>query len=68
LHIPSNQLGEPSLDVVGVNERVGVGFKVFAAIKSTLAGAAVAAPAADPGVLGAFEPNVGSSGGSAFSS
>ena len=33
LHIASKQLGHPSLDVVGVDERVGVGFKPLAPVQ-----------------------------------
>ena len=58
LHIASKQLGKPSLDVVGVNERIGVGFEVFATIERLLAGAAISAVFTFPGVLGAFEPDV----------
>jgi hypothetical protein len=58
LHIASKQLGHPSLDVVGVDERIGVGFKPFAAVKGALAGAAVLALAINPRVLHALEPDV----------
>jgi hypothetical protein len=34
LHVSSEQLGDPSLDVVGVDERVGVGFKPFATVEA----------------------------------
>ena len=33
LHIFSKYLGEPSLDIIAVNQRVGVGFKAFSTIK-----------------------------------
>ena len=58
LHIASKQLGNPSLDVVGVNERISMGFKPFAAIESLLARAAVLAPAIHPRVLHPLEPDV----------
>ena len=41
LHVASEQLGDPSLDVVGVDERVGVGFESFASVEGLLARAAV---------------------------
>ena len=40
LHVASKYLGQPSFDVVGVNERVGVGFKVFATVENGSCGAA----------------------------
>src|ERR1043165_684220 len=57
LHIASKQLGQASLDVVGVDERVGVGFEAFAAVEDALTGPAVFAAGANPRVLGAFEPD-----------
>lgn len=56
LHIVSKQPGYPSLDVVGVNERIGVGFQPFAPVQCALAGAAISAFAMGPRVLGALEP------------
>ena len=35
LHIASKQLGDPSLDVVGVDERIGVGFEAFATVEES---------------------------------
>ena len=58
LHIVSKQLGYPSLDVVGVNERIGMGFKSFAAIQRLLACPAKLALAIHPCVLHALEPDV----------
>ena len=52
LHVVSKQLGDPSLDVVGVDERVGVGFKTFAAVEGLLAGSAVLALAIGDFVIG----------------
>ena len=43
LHVVSEQLGDPSLDVVGVDEGVGVGFEALATVEGLLAGAAVLA-------------------------
>src|SRR5207249_2033045 len=44
-------------------ERISVGFEPFATVQCTLAGAAVTARIAHPGVLGAFEPDVPIIGG-----
>ena len=43
LHVVSEQLGDASLDVVGVDEGVGVGLEALAAVEGLLAGAAVLA-------------------------
>src|SRR5882757_6178385 len=37
LHSASKELGHPSLDVISVEKRIGVGFQTFAAIKRFLA-------------------------------
>ena len=51
LHVVSKQLGDPSLDVVGVDERIGVGFEAFATvIELPLAGAAVTCTCRPPQV------------------
>ena len=52
------ELGQPSLDVVGVYEGVGVSFQTLAPVQRGLAGAAEGALALGPGVLGALEPDV----------
>ena len=58
LHFASKQLGHPSRDVIGVNERIGVGLKPLATVKGLLAGAAILALAINPRVLDALEPDV----------
>ena len=45
LHVASEQLGDPSLDVVGVDERVGVRLEARATVEGLLARSAVLAPA-----------------------
>jgi len=40
LHIASKRLGHSSLDVVGVDERISVGFEPFATVQALLARAA----------------------------
>src|SRR5258705_7277116 len=64
-HSPTSS-SNASLDVVGVNERVSVGFKRFAAFERLLARAAVHAPAFSPRVLHTFEPDVARVAGEAF--
>jgi len=58
LHIASKKLAYASLDVVGVNERIGVGLQTLATVKGLLACAAVLAIATNPHVLGALEPDI----------
>ena len=54
LHVVSEQLGDPSLDVVGVDEGVGVGLQAVAAVEGPLAGSAVRAPAVGATLRSAF--------------
>jgi hypothetical protein len=58
LHYASKQLGNPSLNIVGMNERISVGFHSLAMVKGFLAGATKAAFAISPGMLGALEPDI----------
>ena len=58
LHIASKYLGEPSLDVVGVNECVGMGFKTFGPVENGFCSAAKLALVAIPRVFDALEPDV----------
>ncbi len=58
LHIASKQLGHPSLDIVGMDQRIGVRFKPLAPVKGGLAGAAIRAPAVVPRVFHPLEPDV----------
>ena len=62
----SKYLGEPSFDTVCVNERVGVGFEVFASIESGASRAAVFALAFNPSMLETLEPDVPVVGGEGF--
>ena len=58
LHSASKHLGNSSLDVVGVNERIGVTFHLRAAIQGALACPAKGAFAICPGMLDAFKPDI----------
>jgi len=58
LHIAPKQLGHPSLDVIGVYERIGVGLKCFTTVVIALIGTAVPTLAINPRVLGTLEPDV----------
>ena len=51
-------MGEPCLDVVGVNERVGVGFQPLGAIQHGFCRTAIRARTISPSVFEAFEPDV----------
>ena len=55
---PPNNSANPSLDVVGVDERIGVGLKSFAAIQRLLACPAKLALAIRPCVLRPLEPDI----------
>ena len=41
LHVSSEHLGDPTVAIVGVDERVGVGFKALATIQGVPGGATV---------------------------
>jgi hypothetical protein len=56
--IASEQLGEPSLNVVRVDERVGVRFELFATFIVALIRPAILAFAVSPRVLDAVKANV----------
>lgn len=62
----SQNLGEPSLDVVGVNERVGVGFQSCRPVENGFARAAILALVAIPSVFEALEPDVAIVAGEGF--
>src|SRR5580704_1870952 len=66
LHIASKNLGEPSLDVVGVNERVGVGFQSCRPVENGFAGSAILALVAVPSVFEALEPDIAIVAGEGF--
>ena len=66
LHVASKNLGEPSLDVVGVNERVGVGFQSRRPVENGFARAAILALVAIPSVFEALEPDVAIVAGEGF--
>ena len=57
-HIASKQLGDPSLDVVRVDECVRMGLKPFTTVQRLFARAAVLAPAVHPRVLKSLEPDI----------
>src|SRR5207248_1735557 len=58
LHLASKQLGYSSLDVVGMDERIGVGFKPFTTVERLLTYPAKLAFAIDPCVFDPLKPNV----------
>ena len=66
LHVGSKQLGDSSLDVVGVDECVGMRLETLATVEGPPAGPAVLAPAScralgcpiHPGVFDPLEPDV----------
>ena len=62
LHVFSKQLGDPSLDVVGMDECVGMCFLPLAAIHHLLACTAVRAFAVYPGVRQRPEPDIAAVG------
>src|SRR5437773_7341989 len=58
LHLASKQLGDPSVDVVGVDECIGMGFKIAPTIKCALAGTAERAAPVLQRVFDALKPDV----------
>jgi len=58
LHVGSEQLRQAGLDVLRMDECVGVGLETFASIEGALAGATELALSAGPRMLGSFEPDV----------
>src|SRR4051794_6971372 len=62
LHVVSKELGDPSRDVIGMDEGVCVAFAAVAAVERPLTCAAVTTPAAavtsDPSMAHRLEPDV----------
>src|SRR5690606_15496291 len=58
LHVAPEELGHSSLDIVGVDEGISMGFHVFAAVVGGLACPAELALAIHPCVLGPLKSNV----------
>jgi len=58
LHVASKYLVYSSLDVVRVDEGIGVGLQPFVTVKNGLACATELAPVTVPGVRQPLEPNV----------
>ena len=66
LHIISEQLDNAGLDVMGVNESIGVGFAMCATVKNVPARPAKSALLFDPRMLHPLEPDVARVAGKTF--
>ena len=58
LHFASKNLGDPRLDVVSVDEWIGVGLEARSTVERFLVSSAMPTIATDPGVLTSLEPDV----------